>query len=72
MELSYQSSKNKTSSAVNALAKVRNLLLGNIKLTIYNSIFQSYVESGISYCSKNACPDMKKNYFHCLLITQKP
>ena len=52
--------KNKTSTAVYALAKVRNLLPSNIKLTIYNSLFRSYVEYGISCWGKIACPDMKK------------
>ena len=52
--------KNKTFTAVYALAKVQNLLPSNIKLTIYNSLFRSYVEYGISCWGKNACPDMKK------------
>ena len=42
------------------LAKVRNLLPSNIKLIIYNSLFRSYVEYGISCWGKTACPDMKK------------
>ena len=47
-------------NAVYALAKVQNLLPSNIKLTIYNSLFISYIEYGISCWGKTACPDMKK------------
>ena len=35
--------KNKASSAVFALSNVRNLLPSNIKHTIYNSLFRSFV-----------------------------
>lgn len=55
-----KSVKNKASSAVFALSKVRNLLPSNIKLNIYNSLFRSYVDYGISAWGRNTSPDMKK------------
>ena len=52
--------KNKASSAVFALSNARNLLPSNIKHTIYNTLFCSFVEYGISAWGKNKNPEMKK------------
>ena len=57
----HQAVKNKASSAVFALSNVRNLLPCNIKHTIYNSLFRSFVEYGISAWGRNKSPEMKKN-----------
>ena len=43
-----KSIKNKASSAVFSLSSVKNFLPSNIKLTIYNSLFRSFIEYGIS------------------------
>ena len=50
----------KASSAVFALSNVRNLLPSNIKHTIYNSLFRSFVEYEISAWGRNESPEMKK------------
>jgi len=50
----------KASSAVFALSNVRNLLPSNIKHTIYNSLFRSFVEYGISAWGRNKSPETKK------------
>ena len=62
-----ESVKNKASYSVYASDKLQNLIpivASNIKLTIYiymyNSLFRSYVENGISCLGRNACPEMKK------------
>jgi len=47
--------KNKASSAVFALLSVKNFLPSNIKLTIYNSLFRSFIEYGISAWGRNKC-----------------
>ena len=52
--------KNKASSAVFALSNVINLLPCNIKHTIYNSLFRSFIEYGILAWRRNKCPEMKK------------
>ena len=52
--------KNKASSAVFALSSVKNILPSNIKLTIYNSLFRSYIEYGISAWGRNKCSEMKQ------------
>ena len=52
--------KNKASSAVFALSNIRNLLPSNIKHTIYNSLFRSFVEYGIAAWGRNKSPEMKK------------
>ena len=49
--------KNKASSVVR---NVRNLLPSNIKHTIYNSLFRSFVEYGIAAWGRNRSPEMKK------------
>ena len=51
--------KNKASSAVFALSSVKNILPSNIKLTIYNSLFRSFIEYGISAWGRNKCSEMK-------------
>ena len=43
-----------------ALSKIRNLLPSNIKLTIYNSLFRSFVEYGISAWGLGKSKDMRK------------
>lgn len=40
--------RGKVSSAVYALSKLRNLLPRHVKLTVYNSLFRSFIEFGIS------------------------
>ena len=52
--------KNKASSAVFALSSVKNILPSNIKLTIYNSLFRSFIEYGISAWGCNKCSEMKQ------------
>ena len=55
-----KSVKNKVSSSLFALSKIRNLLPSNIKLTIYNSLFRSFVEYGISAWGLGKSKDMRK------------
>ena len=52
--------KNKASSAVFALSSVKNFLPSNIKLTIYNSLFRSFIEYAISAWGCNKCSEMKQ------------
>jgi len=49
--------KNKAFSAVFALSNVRNLLPRKIKHTIYDSLFRSFEEYGISAWGRNKNPD---------------
>ena len=55
-----KSVKSKASSAVFALSSVKNILLSNIRLTIYNSLFRSFIEYGISAWERNKCLEMKQ------------
>jgi hypothetical protein len=55
-----KSVKNKASSAVFALSSVKNILPSNIKLTIYNSLFRSFIEYAISAWGCNKCSEMKQ------------
>ena len=48
------------SSAVFALSSVKNFLPSNIKLTIYNSLFRSFIEYAISAWGCNKCSEMKQ------------
>jgi len=48
-----KSIKNKAFSAVFALSSMKNILPNNIKLTIYNSLFRSFIEYGISAWGRN-------------------
>ena len=52
--------KNKASSAVFVLSNVKNFLPSNIKLTIYNSLFRSFIEYAISAWGRNKCLEMKQ------------
>ena len=47
-------------SAVFALSNVRNLLQNNIKHTIYNYFFRSFVKYVIAAWGRNKSPEMKK------------
>ena len=42
------------------LSSVKNILPSNIKLTIYNSLFRSFIEYGISAWRRNKCSEMKQ------------
>jgi len=55
-----KSVKNKASSAFFALSNVKNILPSNIKLTIYISLFRSFIEYGISAWGKNKSSEMKQ------------
>ena len=44
----------------NTLSSVKNILPSNIKLTIYNSLFQSFIEYAISAWGRNKCSEMKQ------------
>ena len=55
-----KSVKNKASSAVFALSSVKNILPSNNKLTIFNSLFRSFIEYGISAWGRNKCSEMKQ------------
>ena len=57
---------NKASSATFALSRVKSLLPSNIKLMIYNSLFKSYIEFGISAWGINKESNMKR-----ILLSQK-
>ena len=48
---------NKTASDVFALSKFKNLLPNYVKLTIYNSLFRSFIEYGINCWGKANNPE---------------
>jgi len=55
-----KSVKNKVSSAVFALSSLKNILPSNIKLTIFHSLFRSFIEYGISAWGRNKCSEIKQ------------
>ena len=52
--------RNKIAGATYALSKLRNLLPSKIKLTVYNSLFKSHIEYGITAWGNSADPGIKR------------
>ena len=50
----------KVQGAVFALSKIRNLLPSHIKYTVYNSLFRSFIEYGISAWGKTVNTEIKR------------
>ena len=57
--------RGKVAGAVFALSKLRNLLPKHIKYTVYNSLFRSHIEFGVTAWGRSKSTNIKRIWYQC-------